>query len=219
MNCTKCGKGTKVLTTRHPHSPGNGWEVSAVGPKIDWHTSIFVVRRRRCLSCGNTFFSAEISSEDLVEMMWKASAGKSPFDLIKPEWRSEVNKVIITGNLGQKPELRKSASGLPICNFSVATNERVKKGDEWVDHTEWHRVTVFGKQAESCERFLDKGSKVAVEGKLRTSTYEDKDGNTRKSTEIISDRVEFLTKPENGVSRPQASSQQTARIPDEEIPF
>ena len=134
-----------------------------------------------------------------------------------------MNKVIITGNLGQKPEVRKAASGLPICNFSVATNERVKKGDEWVDHTEWHRVVVFGKQAESCAQFLDKGSKVAVEGKLRTSSYEDKQGNPRKSTEIISDRVEFLPRADNGAARPQApqsnAQPQSGYVPDESIPF
>ena len=130
-----------------------------------------------------------------------------------------MNKVIITGNLGQKPEVRKAASGLSICNFSVATNERVKKGDEWVDHTEWHRIVVFGKQADSCAEFLDKGSKVAVEGKLRTSSYEDKDGNPRKSTEIISDRVEFMSKPINGVSETPRASQHAAQVRDEDIPF
>tara|TARA_R110002020_G_scaffold142800_1_gene315007 strand:- start:436 stop:843 length:408 start_codon:yes stop_codon:yes gene_type:complete len=132
---------------------------------------------------------------------------------------NNMNKVIITGNLGQKPEVRKAASGLSICNFSVATNERVKKGDEWVDHTEWHRIVVFGKQADSCAQFLDKGSKVAVEGKLRTSSYEDKDGNPRKSTEIISDRVEFMSKPTNGVSQTPRASQPAAHVRDEDIPF
>ena len=208
-----------MLTTRHPSSPGTGWEVSIVGPSIEWYTSDFVVRRRRCMSCDNNFFSVELIAEDIVAMMEHASVGHAPSDIIKRERRNVLNKVIITGNLGQKPDVRKSASGLPICNFSVATNERVKKGDEWVDHTEWHRVVVFGKQAESCERFLDKGSKVAVEGKLRTSTYEDKDGNTRKSTEIISDRVEFLTKPENGVSSRPQSNHSPSNIRDEDIPF
>tara|TARA_R110001599_G_scaffold61420_1_gene170795 strand:+ start:924 stop:1331 length:408 start_codon:yes stop_codon:yes gene_type:complete len=132
---------------------------------------------------------------------------------------NNMNKVIITGNLGQKPEVRKAASGLSICNFSVATNERVKKGEEWVDHTEWHRIVVFGKQAESCAQFLDKGSKVAVEGKLRTSSYEDKEGNPRKSTEIISDRVEFMSKPINGVSETPRASQSAAQVRDQDIPF
>ena len=78
-----------------------------------------------------------------------------------------MNKVIISGNLGQKPEVRKANSGNSVCNFGVATNQRVKKGDDWVDNTEWHQVVVFGKQAENCEKYLDKGSKVLIEGSRR----------------------------------------------------
>ena len=131
-----------------------------------------------------------------------------------------MNRVIISGNLGQKPEIREAKSGIKVGNFSVATNERVKKGDEWVDHTEWHRVVVFGKEAENCERFLDKGSKVLVEGKLRIRDYEDKQGNKRKSIEILSDRVEFMTKPENGAGSRQAAVQTpSSNYSDDEIPF
>lgn len=132
-----------------------------------------------------------------------------------------MNRVIITGNLGQAPEVRKAKSGLPIANLRIATNERVKDGDEWKDHTEWHTVVVFGKQAENCERFLDKGSKVAVEGKIRTRQYEDKDGNQRRNTEIIADRVEFLTRSENSESRPPApqSQAQSTYVSDDSVPF
>ena len=84
-----------------------------------------------------------------------------------------MNRVIITGNLGQKPELKQAKSGLAITNLRVATNERVKDGDQWKDHTEWHTIVVFGKQAENCEQYLDKGSKVAVEGKIRTRQWDD----------------------------------------------
>jgi len=130
-----------------------------------------------------------------------------------------MNRVIISGNLGQKPEVRKANSGNSVGNFSVATNERVKKGDEWVDHTEWHRIVVFGKQAENCEKYLDKGSKVLVEGKIRTRTWEDKEGNTRKSTEIVANNVEFLNKVENGAGQQQARPAPTSNYNDEEIPF
>ncbi len=128
-----------------------------------------------------------------------------------------MNRVIITGNLGQKPELKNARSGLSITNLRVATNERVKDGDNWVDHTEWHTVVVFGKQAENCVQYLDKGSKVAVEGKIRTRQWEDKDGNKRWNTEIVADRVEFMTRAENGSSRPAPSQQ--GNVPDETIPF
>jgi len=132
-----------------------------------------------------------------------------------------MNRVIITGNLGQKPELKQAKSGLSITNLRVATNERVKDGDNWADHTEWHTVVVFGKQAENCEQYLDKGSKVAVEGKIRTRQYEDRDGNQRKSTEIVADRVEFMTRPDNGAERQSAprTQPQSGHTPDESIPF
>ena len=130
-----------------------------------------------------------------------------------------MNKVIISGNLGQKPEVRQANSGTAVCNFSIATNDRVKKGDEWVDDTQWHRIVVFGKQAENCEKYLDKGSKVIVEGKIRTRSYEDKQGNPRKSTEIIANNVEFLTRPDNGASQQQARPEPSNRMSDEEIPF
>jgi len=131
-----------------------------------------------------------------------------------------VNKVIISGNLGQKPEIRETKGGMKVGNFSVATNDRVKRDGEYVDETQWHRVVVFGKEAENCERFLDKGSKVLVEGRLRVSDYQDKEGNKRKSIEIISNRVEFMSKPQNGMgerapSRPAGGSSYN----DDEIPF
>tara|TARA_R100000805_G_C3622117_1_gene126943 strand:- start:65 stop:463 length:399 start_codon:yes stop_codon:yes gene_type:complete len=132
-----------------------------------------------------------------------------------------MNKVIISGNLGQKPEIRKANSGNSVGNFSIATNQRVKKGDELVDQTDWHRIVVFGKTAENCERFLDKGSKVIVEGRLQNRSYEDKQGNQRKTTEIVASNVEFLNRVENGAgesqSRPQQQSNNSFR--DEEIPF
>ena len=115
-----------------------------------------------------------------------------------------MNRVIISGNLGRKPEVRKANSGTAVCNFSIATNDRVKKGDEWVDDTQWHNIVVFGKQAENCERFLDKGSKVIVEGKIRTRTWEDKEGNTPKSTDTVANNVEFLNKVQNGVEQQQS---------------
>jgi|TARA_R110000824_G_scaffold37525_6_gene115123 single-strand DNA-binding protein len=113
-----------------------------------------------------------------------------------------MNRVIITGNLGSDPTLRATGSGLAVANISVATNERVKQDGEWVDHTEWHNIVVFGGQADSCGKFLAKGSKVAVEGKLRTRAFTDRNGNERKSTEIVADRVEFMTKAQSSSAPP-----------------
>jgi single-strand DNA-binding protein len=103
-----------------------------------------------------------------------------------------MNKVILSGNLGQDPELKTTDGGTVICNFSVATKERVKKDGEWTDHTEWHRIVAFGGQAETTARFCVKGSKVLVEGKLQTRKWEDKEGVQRSTTEIVADSVEFM---------------------------
>ena len=97
-----------------------------------------------------------------------------------------MNKVIISGNLGKEPELR-DAGGTPVANFSVAV-----KG--YKDETEWVNVVAWDKTASNCKKFLDKGSKVLVEGRLQTRSYE-KDGVTRYMTEVIANQVEFMDKP------------------------
>lgn len=103
------------------------------------------------------------------------------------------NQATLIGNLGRDPELTHSKGGMPICRLSVATTHRKKVGDNWEDHTEWHRVTAFGKTAEHCANYLRKGRQVHIIGRIETSTYE-KDGEKRYSTGIIADRVNFLGK-------------------------
>jgi single-strand DNA-binding protein len=104
-----------------------------------------------------------------------------------------VNRVIILGKLGRDPEVRYGKSGGAICNLSVATSRRFKKGEEWVDETEWHRVTVFGKTAELCGQYLSKGREVFLEGRLQTRSWEDKNGGGKRySTDIIADQVTFV---------------------------
>ena len=105
-----------------------------------------------------------------------------------------VNKVILVGNLGADPELKYTPSNRPLCNLSVATNEVFKdKGGQRQERTEWHRVTVWGEQAESCSKYLAKGRSVYIEGRLQTRSWEDKtDGKKRYSTDIVAERVVFL---------------------------
>ncbi len=103
-----------------------------------------------------------------------------------------VNKVILLGNLGKDPEVRYTQSGSAVANFSLATTERRKQGDDWVDHTEWHNIVVFGRRAELCGEYLQKGSQVYVEGRIQTRKWEDRDGNTRYTTEIVGLDVQFL---------------------------
>lgn len=103
-----------------------------------------------------------------------------------------VNKVILIGNLGQDPELKQTNSGQFICNLSLATSEKyTDKGGEKHEKTEWHRIVAFGKQAEILAKHLSKGSKIYIEGKLQTRSYE-KDGETRYTTEIVLTSFDFV---------------------------
>lgn len=112
-----------------------------------------------------------------------------------------INKVILIGNLGRDPEIRTTTGGSSVGRLSVATTERVKdKSGEWTDHTEWHRVVVFGKTAENCGRFLSKGRTIYVEGRLRTEKWKDKDGQDRYTTEVIAGNVRFIGGGGNGES-------------------
>lgn len=109
-----------------------------------------------------------------------------------------VNKVILVGRLGADPELKTTTAGLAIGNLRLATDERRKDKDgNWQKHTEWHRVTAFGKDAENAQKFLRKGSQIYVEGKLRTSKYQDKDGAERWSTDVVADVIRFLDSRQN----------------------
>jgi len=104
-----------------------------------------------------------------------------------------VNKVILIGNLGKDPEMRYSAQQLAICSFSLATGERRKdQSGNWVDHTEWHNIVVFGKTAENCSQYLKKGRQAYIEGSIRTRKWQDKEGKDRYTTEIIANTVQFI---------------------------
>lgn len=97
-----------------------------------------------------------------------------------------VNKVFLVGNLGKDPEVRYAQSGTAFASFSVACNESRKQPDgTYADHVEWVNCVAIGKQAETAGQYLKKGSTVHVEGKLQTRKWQDKDGNTRYSTEVV----------------------------------
>lgn len=104
-----------------------------------------------------------------------------------------LNKVMIIGRLGRDPELRYTQSGSPVATLNIATDESYtdREGNK-VDKTEWHRVVVFQRQAETCSQYLGKGSLVFIEGKLQTRKWQDQQGQDRFTTEIRADRVQFL---------------------------
>jgi single-strand DNA-binding protein len=106
---------------------------------------------------------------------------------------ASVNKVIIIGNLGRDPEMRYTQGGSPVTSLNIATTRvYTNKSNDRVEETEWHRVTVWGKQAEACNQYLSKGRQVYVEGRLQTRSYEDKEGVKKYSTEIVAEVVQFL---------------------------
>jgi single-strand DNA-binding protein len=106
-----------------------------------------------------------------------------------------VNKVILLGHLGKDPEVRYSASGMAVANFSLATNSSTKdrQTGQWVEETEWHNITLFDKQAEVAKQYLRKGSQVYIEGRIKTEKWQDKNtGADRYTTKIIGHEIHFM---------------------------
>lgn len=136
-----------------------------------------------------------------------------------------VNKTIIIGNLGKAPEVRFTTSGTASCAMNVAASTKWKdRNGQTKEHTEWFRVCTFGKTAEACGQYLDKGSKVYVEGELRTREYQDRDGETKRITELLARDVRFLTFKQDGQRQGASGGNVSApdgefAPPDDDIPF
>jgi single-strand DNA-binding protein len=107
---------------------------------------------------------------------------------------TNINRVILTGNLTRDPELRSTPTGMSVCSLRIATNTRRKDNNtgEWVDKPNFFNVTVWGAQGENCARFLSKGRPVAIDGRLEWREWQANDGAKRESIEIIADSVQFL---------------------------
>ena len=138
---------------------------------------------------------------------------------------ASVNKVILIGNLGKDPETRYLPSGDAVANFSIATTEVFKdKSGAKQEHTEWHRISFFGRQAEIAGEYLKKGSPVYVEGRIRTRKWQDKEGVEKYSTEIVGERMQLLGgKPERQEAKQERESKpvKTGTFDDmsDDIPF
>lgn len=126
-----------------------------------------------------------------------------------------MNDVNLMGNLGADPEVRYTSTGKPVCSLRVATNEAFTdaQGNKQ-NRTEWHRVVVWNKQAESCGQYLKKGRQVLVKGRLQTHRWEDKDGNKHWTTEVVARNVTFL-----GGNPQQTEDQQTEDPNQMELPL
>ncbi len=137
-----------------------------------------------------------------------------------------INKVILVGNLGAKPEVKYASNGNAIANLSVATSESWtdKNSGERQDRTEWHRVSLFGKLAEIAGQYLDKGSKVYVEGKLQTRKWQDQNGQDRYTTEVVvsgfNGTLQMLDRRDDAGSKPPSapSSAKTDSTPSQPEP-
>ena len=112
---------------------------------------------------------------------------------------TNINRVVLTGNLTRDPELRSTGSGMSVCSLRIATNSRRKDSSgTWVEKPNYFDVTVWGAQGENCAQYLSKGRPVAVDGRLDWREWEDKQGNKRQSIDIIADSVQFLGSRDGG---------------------
>ena len=133
-----------------------------------------------------------------------------------------MNSVILIGRLTKDPEVRYTASQMAVASFTLAIDRPTGKDGE--KHADFPRITVFGKQAENCERYLSKGRMVAVQGRIQTGSYKDKDGKTVYTTDVVADRVEFLGS-NNGEKNEKESYPERAEMPDsfteidDDVPF
>ena len=138
-----------------------------------------------------------------------------------------INKVILIGNLGGDPELRTTPGGSSVASFTLATNESWNDKDGTKqERTEWHRIVAWGRLAEICGQYLSKGRQVYIEGRLQTRSWEDKQGNQRKTTEIVARDMQMLGgRGESGGERQQPAAgtpefaAETVKIEDDDLPF
>ena len=143
---------------------------------------------------------------------------------------ASVNKVILIGSLGKDPEIKYLPSGDAVDTLNVATTEKFKKNDGWQEETEWSRVVIFGKQADTAGKYLIKGSQVYIEGRLQTKKWTDKQNIERYTTQIIASTFKMLggkpaeSREEKPASRPQQKQQAQQSSPhgddwEDDIPF
>ena len=138
---------------------------------------------------------------------------------------ASVNKAIIIGYVGGEPEVRYYQDTIFV-NISVATSRKYRSGEEVVSETEWHRVTFSGRMAEVVQDYVHKGSLCYIEGRLRTRKYQDKNGQDRYVTEIVGNAIQLLDRKSDdaqtqGTEKPAQTQTRTdtAKVPDEDIPF
>jgi single-strand DNA-binding protein len=154
--------------------------------------------------------------------------------LDKEEFMSSLNKVMLIGRLGRDPEVRHTPEGTAVASFSLATSEFwTDKNGTRQERTEWHNIVAWNKLAELSRRYLAKGRQVYVEGRIRTRDWDDKEGNKRRTTEIIATQILFMgsradqaevspvqaAPVQRGAQPVEETSQEIPEITDDDIPF
>jgi single-strand DNA-binding protein len=131
-----------------------------------------------------------------------------------------INRVMISGNMTRDAELRQTAGGMQVLTFGVAVNERVqnRQSGQWEDRANFVDCTMFGKRAEAVAQYLAKGTKVAIEGKLRYSSWE-RDGQKRSKLDVIVDEIEFMSGRQQQPQQQRQQPQQQSSVYDQDIPF
>lgn len=133
--------------------------------------------------------------------------------------KGAMNKVILIGYVGKNPECKTLQTGTEVASFSLATTEKWTSNGEKKEETSWHNVVFWGKQAELCQKYVFKGSKIMVEGRIKYEVYE-KDGEKRYATKITGERLEFLSKKEHSTqSTGDDEYNQAPPYDDNDIPF
>jgi single-strand DNA-binding protein len=137
-----------------------------------------------------------------------------------------INKVILVGRLGSDPEVKYTPSGVTVAEFSLATSEewKDKSTGEKRERTEWHRIEAWRRLGEICGEYLRKGKQVYIEGKIKTDTWEDGDGNKRYRTKIVAQNMQMLDSPmrnerREGPPEEKFSVEEPVNIPEDDIPF
>ncbi|MES2285068.1 MAG: single-stranded DNA-binding protein [Bacteroidota bacterium] len=131
-----------------------------------------------------------------------------------------LNKVILVGNLGKDPEVRHLEGGVAVASFTLATSESYKdKSGQLIEQTEWHNIKVWRGLAESAEKYLKKGMSIYVEGKLRTRSWDDKDGHKRYMTEIVGDTFTILSKKEGNSPSKNDNDTNIGSKTGDDLPF
>jgi single-strand DNA-binding protein len=219
--CRRCGKPSRDLDCDGPATPE---QMKRRRDKFN-----LTCNARLCEGCAVRVDGKDLCPRCAGER--NLGAGEvTAGETAKTEEQSSMSyqHMVVVGNLGKDPEIRYGQSGGAIGKFSVAVSERVKDGDNWKDHTEWFNVVCFGKTAENAGQYLAKGRKVLVEGRIRQRTYQKNDGSAGYSTELLADKVVFLspknegapaTRPQQKPQQPQQQQQETPPDFDDDLPF